>query len=60
MELTDVPDDCWLLESVQIDLEEPLEVGYWAREFGCSAVKLRAAVKKVGTNAGDVRRYLQS
>ena len=51
---------CWLLEAVQIDLEEALEVGYWAREFGCSAAKLRAAVKKVGANAGDVRRYFQS
>jgi hypothetical protein len=42
----------------RVNLHEPWEVGFWAREFRCSAEELRHAVQCVGARAGDVRAYL--
>jgi AraC-like DNA-binding protein len=41
-----------------VNLHEPWEVAFWAREFGCSAEELRHAVGRVGSRAGDVRAQL--
>ncbi len=58
-ETTDELEKGWVLESVQIDLQEPLEISYWVRAFRCSPAQLRSAVNEVGANAGSVRKYLQ-
>ena len=41
-----------------VNLHEPWEVTFWAREFGCSEEELRHAVGRVGSRAGDVRAHL--
>ena len=41
-----------------VNLHEPWEVTFWAREFGCSEEDLRRAVAHVGSRAGDVRAHL--
>ena len=38
----------------RIDLHQPYEIGYWARRFGVSELKLAEAIERVGTNAEDV------
>ncbi len=43
---------------VPINLEERYEILHWSRRLGCSEQQLRDAVRAVGTNAADVRRYL--
>ena len=40
-----------------VNLEEPWEVGFWTREFGCTEQGLREAVKQAGNRAGDIRAY---
>ncbi len=57
--MTDELKKGWVLESVQIDLQEPTEVSYWVRAFHCSPAQLRNAVNEVGANAGSVRKYLR-
>ena len=42
----------------RINLSEDYEVRDWAAKFGVSEDRLRAAVKKVGNQADDVRREL--
>jgi uncharacterized protein DUF3606 len=42
------------VDSRQIDLHRPYELGYWSRKFGVSEEKLAEAVQIVGTNAEDV------
>ncbi|MFD2298360.1 DUF3606 domain-containing protein [Paracidovorax citrulli] len=42
----------------RINVNEPWEVTYWTKEFGCSEAQLRAAVKAVGVMVADVRRHL--
>ena len=41
-----------------VNLHEPWEVAFWAREFGCSEEELRHAVGRAGSRAGDVRARL--
>jgi len=41
-----------------VNLHEPWEITFWAREFGCSEEELRRAVQRVGARAGDVRTHL--
>ena len=41
-----------------VNLHEPWEITFWAREFACSAEELRRAVDRVGSRAGDVRAHL--
>ena len=42
----------------RVNLREDWEVIFWAREFGCTEVALREAVKAVGDCAGNVRARL--
>ena len=35
------------------------EIRYWKGELGCSPTELQDAVVAVGTQASDVRRYLE-
>lgn len=42
----------------RISLEQDYEVRDWAKALGCSEQQLRDAVKTVGSQADDVRRYL--
>src|SRR5690348_2225821 len=43
----------------RINVNEPYEVDYWCRRFGCSESRLRDAVKSVGVMVSDVERYLR-
>ncbi len=54
----EVPDFLALFGPLLIELNEPSEVQYWCREFGCTEDKLRATVAVVGTDAAAVRKAL--
>jgi hypothetical protein len=41
-----------------IDLEDPREVAWWSKRFGCSQDQLRLAVDKVGNSAAKVEQLL--
>lgn len=41
-----------------IDLTLRSDTLYWSRRLGCSEQQLRDAVRTVGRNAANVRRYL--
>jgi hypothetical protein len=41
-----------------IDLDDPREVNWWRKNFGCSEEQLRQAVNKVGTSAAKVEQLL--
>jgi hypothetical protein len=41
-----------------IDLDDPREVNWWSKQFGCSEVQLRQAVEKVGRSAAKVEQLL--
>lgn len=41
-----------------IDLEDPREVQWWSKQFGCSEAQLRRAVSKVGNSAANVEQLL--
>jgi hypothetical protein len=43
---------------VRINLDERAEILHWSLRLGCSEEQLREAVRAVGTNAADVRRYV--
>jgi hypothetical protein len=42
----------------RINIHEDYEVAYWTKKFGCTKVKLVAAVDAVGVMAADVQKYL--
>jgi hypothetical protein len=42
----------------QIDLDDPREVQWWSKQFGCSETQLRRAVDSVGTSAAKVEQLL--
>ena len=42
----------------RINLGELSQILHWSRRLGCSEPQLRDAVRAVGMNAADVRRYL--
>jgi hypothetical protein len=42
----------------RIEIEDPLEVRYWAGKFGCSEAQLREAVAEVGTSAARVEQVI--
>jgi hypothetical protein len=46
------------LANEQISVERDYETRYWARTLQCTETELREAVRKVGTEVEDVRRYL--
>lgn len=41
-----------------IDLDDPREVNWWRKRFGCSEEQLRQAVEKVGNSAAKVEQLL--
>ncbi len=41
-----------------IDLEDPREVSFWRKQFGCSEDQLRMAVAEVGNSAAMVEQLL--
>ena len=41
-----------------IDLDDPREVQWWSKRFGCSEEQLRRAVSEVGTSAAKVEQLL--
>lgn len=46
------------LTDEQISVERDYEARYWARTLHCTETELREAVRNVGTEVEDVRRYL--
>ena len=42
----------------RIDMSNPSEVLYWAKQFGCSQDQLREAVAQVGTSSAMVEQLL--
>lgn len=42
----------------RVNLGEPWEIRFWAREFGCTEEELRQAVRAAGDMAGRVRAWL--
>jgi hypothetical protein len=53
----------YMFESVPADrgliaLDDPREVNWWAKQFGCSQEQLRRAVEKVGNSAAKVEQLL--
>jgi len=44
----------------KINLREPREARYWARELGISKEQLRKLVEKVGNSATAVRKELET
>jgi len=41
-----------------IDLDDPREVNWWSKRFGCSQDQLRRAVAQVGRSAAQVEQLL--
>jgi hypothetical protein len=41
-----------------IDMDDPREVSWWRKRFGCSEEQLRQAVAAVGTSAANVEQLL--
>ena len=41
-----------------IDMNDPREVSWWRKRFGCSEDQLREAVAVVGTSAANVEQLL--
>ena len=42
----------------RIDMSNPSEVMYWAKQFGCNEQQLREAVAQVGDSAAMVEQLL--
>ncbi len=45
-------------DTIQID--EPSDVNYWRRKFGCTEPQLRQAIAAVGASAAKVRQFLKN
>jgi hypothetical protein len=43
----------------RVNVNQPHEIAYWTKRFGCSEAQLRAAVKAVGVMVSDVERELK-
>lgn len=41
-----------------IDIDDPREVIWWSKRFGCNEEQLRRAVMEVGTSAAKVEQLL--
>lgn len=42
----------------RIEIDDPLEVRWWAGRFGCSEAQLRQVVADVGTSAARVEQVI--
>lgn len=58
--MSDPPNDFRPIDPGRINSMDPVEVGYWCRELGCSEASLRAAVAAVGEHVTEVRQHLAS
>jgi hypothetical protein len=59
----ETPTMAYVFESVPadrglIDLDDPREVNWWRKRFGCSEDQLRHAVAQVGNSAANVEQLL--
>lgn len=41
-----------------IEMDDPREVNWWSKRFGCSEEQLRLAVAQVGSSAAQVEQLL--
>ena len=41
-----------------IEMDDPREVNWWCKQFGCSEEQLRLAVQRVGNSAAKVEQLL--
>jgi hypothetical protein len=41
-----------------IDMDDPREINWWRKRFGCSEEQLRRAVAKVGNSAAKVEQLI--
>ncbi len=41
-----------------IDLDDPREIQWWSKRFGCSVEQLRSAIAQVGNSAAKVEQLL--
>jgi hypothetical protein len=41
-----------------IDMDDPREVNWWRKRFGCSEEQLRRAVEQVGNSAAKVEQVI--
>lgn len=46
-------------DRIRINVHEDYELRDWSKKFGCTPEQLKAAVKAVGTMAGDVEKHLK-
>jgi hypothetical protein len=42
----------------QIVIDDPREVSWWSKQFGCNEAQLRRAVEQVGPSAAQVEQLL--
>ena len=47
-------------ETDRIRADEPTNAAYWCRQFGCTELELRRAVKDAGDAPDDVRAHLMT
>jgi hypothetical protein len=45
-------------DRIRININEPYELAFWAKELGVSGARLRDLVKEHGVMAADVRKAL--
>jgi hypothetical protein len=45
-------------DPLKINVNESWELSYWAKKFGVSEEKIRAAVRGVGVSTAAVKRHL--
>ena len=44
----------------QVSVDQPADVNYWRKKYGCTEAQLRHAVAAVGPSAGKVKQYLKN
>jgi hypothetical protein len=45
-------------DRARVNVNEPWEVRWWCKDFGCTEAQLRTAVRAVGVSAAAVRKHL--
>jgi len=43
-----------------VNVDEPSEIKYWRKEYGCTEQQLRQAVLAVGVSAARVKQYFRN
>jgi hypothetical protein len=56
--MPDAPRNRGPADRARINVNEPSELAYWTKRFGCTEQQLKEAVEHVGVKVADVRRYL--